>query len=314
MRAGNLIGCTSAAAHRVERPIRAVVPSSEDNGVDYSLDRSSACQRRAPITAQSSVSVTVAKVALTLDRGLAGLSPGATGCGYLVGIRLQRCCLWAGQAARHHAQDSSTADSQPCEPSEMPNDPNRITNRTQSCALSLPSAAHSVAGTAVAITRGHPLNATFVCRAHSGTVLLPARRSVWYARPGICAGLPATSALIHDGLSYPAVDMPQVQHSAALASAPARGFATGAPAPAAKESTVPAAKPDFNWDELEESAASDNGKRELQLLRSTFMDVQQKIGDMTKVSRDAGCCVDPLGLPPRGCVQSIHGAGLQFTT
>jgi hypothetical protein len=77
--------------------------------------------------------------------------------------------------------------------------------------------------------------------------------------------------------------MPQVQHSAALASAPARDFATGAPAPAAKGSTAPAAKSDFNWDELEESAASDNGKRELQLLRSTFMDVQQKIGDMTKV-------------------------------
>jgi hypothetical protein len=105
--------------------------------------------------------------------------------------------------------------------------------------------------------------------------------------------------------------MPQVQYSAALASAPARGFATGAPAPAAKGNSAPAAKSDFNWDELEESAASDNGKRELQLLRSTFMDVQQKIGDMTKVPRDAGRCMDPLGLPPRGCVQSIRVAALR---
>jgi hypothetical protein len=73
-----------------------------------------------------------------------------------------------------------------------------------------------------------------------------------------------------------------MQHSAALASAPARSFTTGAQPPAAKSDSAPAAASDFDWDQLEDAAASDNGKRELQLLRSTFLDVQQKITDMTK--------------------------------
>lgn len=78
-------------------------------------------------------------------------------------------------------------------------------------------------------------------------------------------------------LSTPCSTSAQVQHSAALATAPARGFATSVQAPTTKS--------DIDWEELEKSAASDNGKRELQLLRSTFLDVQQKLGDMTKVLR-----------------------------
>lgn len=45
---------------------------------------------------------------------------------------------------------------------------------------------------------------------------------------------------------------------------------------------------DLDWGELEASVAStDGGKRELQLLRSTFLDVQQKLDDMTKVQLPA---------------------------
>ena len=69
----------SAAASHAERPTQAVVPSSGDKSGDCGLDRSSAFQRSAPIMAQSSSSLTVATVAFTLDRGLAGPSPGATG-------------------------------------------------------------------------------------------------------------------------------------------------------------------------------------------------------------------------------------------
>ena len=39
----------------------------------------------------------------------------------------------------------------------------------------------------------------------------------------------------------------------------------------------------FDWDSLEGSVASDEGKRELASLRSTWIDVQQKFDSMTQV-------------------------------
>jgi len=41
--------------------------------------------------------------------------------------------------------------------------------------------------------------------------------------------------------------------------------------------------PKFDWDSLEGSVASEEGKRELASLRSTWIDVQQKFDSMTQV-------------------------------
>jgi hypothetical protein len=64
----------------------------------------------------------------------------------------------------------------------------------------------------------------------------------------------------------------QVQRYAAVSAGQARGFA--APAPAAKA--------DLDWDALDTSIASEGGKRELAQLRTTYLDVQQKLDEMTK--------------------------------
>lgn len=44
-----------------------------------------------------------------------------------------------------------------------------------------------------------------------------------------------------------------------------------------------AVAPKFDWDELENTIASDDGKRELASLRSTFIDVQQKFDSLSQV-------------------------------
>ena len=56
----------------------------------------------------------------------------------------------------------------------------------------------------------------------------------------------------------------------------ARAFATQQTAPAMQAA-------DLDWEGLSDTMGSDNAKRELQLLRTTFLDVQQKLADMTKV-------------------------------
>lgn len=47
-----------------------------------------------------------------------------------------------------------------------------------------------------------------------------------------------------------------------------------------------AAKPaaaDFDWDAFGALVHSDEGKRELQTLRSTYLDIKQRLGNMAKV-------------------------------
>ena len=44
-----------------------------------------------------------------------------------------------------------------------------------------------------------------------------------------------------------------------------------------------AVAPKFDWDSLENSIASDEGKRDLASLRSTWIDVQQKFDSMSQV-------------------------------
>ena len=63
-----------------------------------------------------------------------------------------------------------------------------------------------------------------------------------------------------------------------MGSAPARGFA-------AEAAAAPAKSADLDWDALGASIGSDNGKRELALLRTTYIDVAQKLSDLTKVPR-----------------------------
>ena len=46
-----------------------------------------------------------------------------------------------------------------------------------------------------------------------------------------------------------------------------------------------AVAPKFDWDSLESSISSDEGKRDLASLRSTWIDVQQKFSSMSEVSR-----------------------------
>jgi hypothetical protein len=60
---------------------------------------------------------------------------------------------------------------------------------------------------------------------------------------------------------------------AALAAQQQRGFAEAAVAPT---TTV--------WDDLSDLVTSDEGKRELATLRSTYVDIAQKLNSMAKVS------------------------------
>ena len=46
-----------------------------------------------------------------------------------------------------------------------------------------------------------------------------------------------------------------------------------------------AVAPKFDWDSLENTIASDDGKRDLASLRSTFIDVQQKFDSMSQVCK-----------------------------
>jgi len=74
---------------------------------------------------------------------------------------------------------------------------------------------------------------------------------------------------------------PQVQRYAAVTAGQAHGFAAGVPA--TKPAEAPAANSDLDWDALDTSISSEGGKRELAQLRTTYLDVQQRLEELTKV-------------------------------
>ena len=63
-----------------------------------------------------------------------------------------------------------------------------------------------------------------------------------------------------------------------------------------------AVAPKFDWESLESSIQSDEGRRDLASLRSTFIDVQQKFDSMSQVSHS---CAGPFS-----CVVVLKHEGM----
>lgn len=70
-----------------------------------------------------------------------------------------------------------------------------------------------------------------------------------------------------------------------------------------------AVAPKFDWESLESSIASEDGKRDLASLRSTWIDVQQKFDSMAQVSRTES---DQLHLKMLAGVRFLHGNAVEW--
>ena len=95
--------------------------------------------------------------------------------------------------------------------------------------------------------------------------------------------------------------MHTLSNTSQVRQAGAHAFATQQTAPATQAA-------DLDWDGLSDTMGSDAAKRELQLLRTTFLDVQQKLADMTKVCSLLLCWPTSHGRSSSRHVCVVHDA------